>query len=291
MIVDLQKEEDEIIAQMQQENVDREKRLMEERIEMTDQIVSNAIDGVSKRRDAEISAIEDQVSAQRDAVAQQRELANQGAANSLAAEEQRLAELERKKVEAQRRNERLQKVETYYNLLSSYAKDDPQTAPQKALVQMAIAEGIAAAFLEKGGMAGDATDTTTISNLGLSKSHKDGNVLAVLSPNEGVLSAKQVQALGGEAGFYSLQRMLDNPHNDDFTRQAEPFTHIVSAPRVDIAPVVQELKAVKDAIRKIPGNNFAVDEFGNLIHTIVQDGKREVINKGKFVSPNRKRFL
>jgi hypothetical protein len=291
MIIDLQKEEDEIIAQMQQENLDREKRLMEERMEMADEIVNQAIEGIDRRRDAQISAIDDEIERQREAVAQQQQLANQGASNSLAAEEQRLAELERKKVEAQRRNERLQKVETYYNLLSSYAKDDPKTAPQKALVQMAIAEGIAAAFLEKGGIVGDATDTTTIGNLGLSKSHKDGNVLAVLSPNEGVLSAKQVQALGGEAGFYSLQRMLDNPHNDDFTKQAEPFTHIVSAPRVDIAPVVQELKAVKDAIRKIPGNNFAVDEFGNLIHTIVQDGKREVINKGKFVSPNRKRFL
>lgn len=277
----------------EEDQKEEDKKLKEQRQQMAEQIVSQAIDGINTRRDAQISAIDDEIERQREAVAQQRELANQGASNSLAAEEQRLAELERKKAEAQKRQERLQKIETYYNLLSSYAKDDPKTAPQKALVQMAIAEGIAAAFLEKGGIVGDSTETTQIGGLGLSRSHKDGNVLAVLSPNEGVLSANQIQALGGKDGFYSLQKMLDNPNSDSlFEKQAEPFTHIVAASQpVDMQPVISELKAVKDAIRKIPGNSFAVDEFGNLIHTIVKDGNREVINKGKFVSPKRKRFL
>lgn len=292
-IIDLKKEEDEIIAQWDQEQLDREKKLMEQRMDMTDQVVSHAIDGISQRRHAEISAIDDQISKQREAVQLQQQLATLGASNTLAAEEKKLAELEQAKQAAQKKEERLQKIETYFNLLSSYAKEDPKTAPQKALAQMAIAEGIAAAFMEKGGMVGDATDKTMIGGLGLSKSHKDGDVLAVLSPNEGVLSAKQINALGGASGFYSLQKMLDNPNDDNiFSKQAEPFSHIITAQStVDISPVVAKLESVERAIRKIPGNGFAIDDFGNLIHTIVQDGKKEVTNKGKFVAPKRKKII
>ena len=78
----------------------------------------------------------------------QQELAARGLDNQLAHTKQRQAELELERRREAEREERRQKALAYWALFTEFAKEEPNTAAGKALVQTAIAETIAGAFYD-----------------------------------------------------------------------------------------------------------------------------------------------
>jgi hypothetical protein len=80
------------------------------------------------------------------AIDTQQRLAERGFANTLAFEEAKAAKLELERKKQQEKEIKQQKIISFYNLFSSYAKTDPSTALQKATFDTVLAELIAGSF-------------------------------------------------------------------------------------------------------------------------------------------------
>jgi hypothetical protein len=242
------------------------KNELEQREKITDQIFSE----IEKRKQKEIAAIEEQLSAQDQAITRQQELADKGLANTLAFEEKRKAELEQKQRDEQKRLERLKKIEAYYNLFASYAKDDPKTAALKAFKDIAIAEAITAAFAQEGGIGEDIKDRVEIGSSGLSKTHGGGNdMMVVMSKKEGILTENEISALGGKDGFYNLKQILNNPSDDGEFVRAERSFAAINAPKMgrksEESATVRAINKLNEKFDSIPKIQTSFDGVGNLI--------------------------
>lgn len=274
------------------------KKAQQEQLKHIEEFGNKVISAAEEKSQRELDTINKQISEQDKMVDIQRRRAEQGLQNDLAFEEKRKAELERAAIAEQKKQEKLKKAEAYWTLLAKFAESDGDQAAQKAALELAEGIAIQAAFAEKGGIGEDLKDTTTLTSEGWSKTHGSGDVLTMISPKEGVLTEQNIAALGGKDGFYqlkhNLEQMANNPIDDDlFGKQNESFANIAlqKVVTVNMEPIIEELRDVKKAIRNIPQNKWEIDSLGNYIHTIQKEGSRVITDKGKFIKPQRKKFI
>lgn len=268
------------IAKLRKDASQKEKERRQSDLNQTVQDVDKAVsligDALDKRSQKNLDNISKEQQAQEDSLSLQQSRAEKGLENTLEFEQRKAAELEAAKQKELKKQQRRQKIETFYNLLSGYAKQDASTALTKAAKDIAISEAISIAFAEKGGIAGEVKDRTILEGGSLSKSHSSGDVLMALSPNEGILNERQMVALGGKEGFYNLQKMLDNPINDDVLFPAVPkFSAVVM--KNDNAELLREIKDLKQIIKDKPVSSANITSVGDVITTTFQDGKRHIL--------------
>lgn len=252
-------------AEKAEENAEKQKEAIEDIIEETKKLTELSLREIEKKVEGNIKGIEDEISAQEDNIERQRELAEQGLENTLAFEKQVQAEKQARLLEEQKRLEKIKKVETYYNLLASYAESDPNTAPVKALAQMAIAEAIAARF-EHGGVV---SDEVAKQNGGILQgaSHKRGGILIEAEGSEGIFSKKEMKHLGKD-NFYALKNALNKPVEPNFMKsQSENMITMLPQAqlKIDMSKMERKLDNVISAIENKPVPTFTLDRSGNLI--------------------------
>jgi len=192
---------------------EEEKKRLTDLIQATDLAVSKINEALEKRSQSELDRIDTEQSRNDEALERQIKRAEEGKENDVETYALKAAELEKLKNEQIKKDQRREKITTYYNLLSGYAKEDANSALGKAARDIAISEAFTAAFAAEGGIVGEVSDTTT---LGSSKTHGAGlDRLVMADKREGILNVKQMQNLGGREGFYNLQNMLNNPMSDN----------------------------------------------------------------------------
>lgn len=297
---DLQKLEDKHQLELKKIKNEADKQAKEDRktsqnaqIDEVTQFLDTIAGLEQKRSDDKIAQINRQITAQDEAITQQEIRAAQGLSNTLAFEEDKRRQLEMAAIQEEKRQEKLKKLEAFYNLFSEFAKTDPDSAALKAAEQVFVAEGLSLAFAEKGGIGEDIRDTTSLINGQFDKSHGSGDMLTMISPKEGILTEQNVAALGGKDGFYNLKSMLENPIPDDiFARQNDSFANsFITTPLVNLDPMLKKLESLENAVKNIQTTEWNVDGFGNLIHTKTSQNSRIITNKGIFIKPARKKTI
>lgn len=260
---------------------EKKKKIIED---FANETIKATINQIEQKINANIDGIEKEIDLQEDNIQRQRELAERGLENTLAFEKQVQAENQARLIEEQKRLEKIKKIETYYNLLSSYAQEDPNSAPAKALVQIGIAEAIASRF-EHGGIV---SDVIAKQNGGIlqGNSHRNGGILIEAEGSEGIFSKKEMQNLGKD-NFYALKNALATPIEGNFMRnQNESMMAVLPQQKtiVDFSRLEKKLDSVEKAIQNKPVPTFTIDQHGNMI-TMSETKKLIKVNIQK-----RKRF-
>ena len=228
------------------------------------------IESQQKAYEARQKGYDDQIALQEKNIQRQKELADKGLTNTLAFEERKAAELKLKQKREQQAQERLKKLEVFLN---SYAEGTKTMKPQEALASalkaVALAELGSMLFAEKGGIIGEITERTGIRGGMFTKTHASGDRLVVASPNEAILSERDMRALGGKQGFYDLRKML---HSGDFDMRGIPkmyqnFNPVGVNAAINIDALVQEQKKTTEALKRIPVVHTGFDDVGNVIET------------------------
>lgn len=260
---------------------EKKKKIIED---FANETIKATLNQIEEKINANIDGIEKEINLQEDNIDRQRELAERGLENTLAFEKQVQAENQARLIEEQKRLEKIKKIETYYNLLASYAQEDPNTAPAKALVQLGIAEAIASRF-EHGGIV---SDVIAKQNGGIlqGNSHRNGGILIEAEGSEGIFSKKEMQNLGKD-NFYALKNALSTPVEGNFMRnQNESMMAVLPQQKtiVDFSRLEKKLDSVEKAIQNKPVPTFTIDQHGNMI-TMSETKKLIKVNIQK-----RKRF-
>lgn len=263
---------------------DKRKEELDQIREFTTETIDLSLERAEQEVENNINSIEREIDAQERNIETQRQLAEQGLENTLAFEKQVQAQNEARMLEEQRRLEKIKKIETYFNLLSAYAQEDPNSAPAKALAQIAVADAIAAR-LEDGGII---AEEVAKQNGGVlkGKSHKQGGILIEAEGDEGILSKKEMRNLGTN-NFRTLKKALSNPVEGNFMRnQNEEMLAILPQQRmmVDFSRLESKLDKVEKAINNKPVPTFTIDRGGNMIT------KTETVKYVKTVIQKRSRI-
>ena len=223
-----------------------------------------------KRFDMINQATSNEISLQDKNIERQKELANKGLANTLAFEERKAAELKVRQMREQKQQERIKKLEVFLNTFAEGSKTmKPAQALAAALKAVAMAELGSMIFAEKGGIIGEISDRTGIKGGMFTKSHGSGDRLVMASPNEAILSERDMRALGGKQGFYDLRKML---HSGDFDMQGIPkmysnFSPVGINAGINIDALVKEQKKTTEALQRIPVIHTGFDDVGNVVET------------------------
>lgn len=238
--------------------------------EMERQGLQVIIESQQKAYEAKQKGYDDQIALQEKNIQRQKELADKGLANTLAFEERKSAELQLKQKRDQQRQERLKKLEVFLNTYAESTKTmKPGEALAAALKAVALAELGTMLFAEEGGIIGEISARTGLKGGKFTRSHASGDRLVVASPNEAILSEKDMRALGGKQGFYDLRKML---HSGDFDMKGIPkmyqnWNPVGAASAINIDALVQEQKKTTEALKKIPVIHTGFDDVGNVIET------------------------
>ena len=199
-------------------------------------------------------------------------LAEQGLSNTLAFEQQIQREREKALAEEQKRLEKIKRIETYYNLFSSFSQDpntNPAEAAGKALVQLKIGDSVAA-ILGEGGIVGDEIEKQAPDGILRGPSHKRGGIKVEVEGREGLLSVNEMENLGRDR-FYAFKSMLSSKSAIDefFDSRNSKMGMIISSNNKPNNSLSKELKqiheAVKDLPKSMPSHQQWIDPHGNLI--------------------------
>lgn len=276
--------------EIKNKEAEEDKKLRDETIEYfvdTGKLLTKALEEeVDKRIDVARKELEDQ----QKNVEFQRQLALEGKENTLLVEEELLAQREKKLLEEQRRQEKVKLLETFFNALSAYAKDDPDSAAAKAAVVTFAAKAIAARF-EEGGIINDEVKRQMSEDGGRvqggifkGKSHKQGGIkipMLEFEGEEGIFSKKEMKNLGRK-NFHGLKNALKNPVNSDiFEKSSRDTISMVSVKHdvnINLKPLSDKIEELKQEVRNKPTPYFHIDKDGNLITTTTAPGiiKQEI---------------
>jgi hypothetical protein len=226
------KRKDELIKQ-----ADQIEKAIEKRYAIKNKIVNDNLD-----RETESN---------KNAIETQQRLAEKGLDNTLAFEKQKAATLELEKKRQQEKEIRQQKIFAFYNLFSSYAKTDPNTALQKAIVDTALAEVISGSFIE-------GTENVERDLKG-NKVHNgtDGYVVAV-DGRERILNPDQNAKIGGIS-------------NDELANIAERYNKGLLFNYGNIAAQHPT----------IINQNIALDETNTLLRQLLKETKNKPVHQPK----------
>lgn len=263
----------------------RDKLIFEERkrlVEQSDFAINELEKQLAKKNDKKEESNQKDIDNAERSLSVQQARAEQGLANTLEFEQLKGAKLQIEKEKQAKKEQKQAKILSWYNLLSGYAKSEPDAS--QALIRtgkdIAVSEAITLAFAKKGGMVEDIAESTTITNGNLTKSHGKGNDrFIVAEPNEGILTANQIHNLGGASGFYNLQELLNNPYRDDI-QKSNPVSFI-STPIYHDDLLLKEFQELKKVMINKPVHQTHIDEVGNVITKTIEQGMTHVV---KYIS-------
>jgi hypothetical protein len=209
-------------------------------------------------------------------IEQQTRLAERGLKNQLAFEKEKLAQTQLAQAKQKEKEIRQAKVIAYFNAFMEFAKQDPNSAPFKALASIAIAEAISGAFKDGvEGFKGKGTDTS------------DSN-LVLLSNNESVITADGTRKHSGLATAMNEDKVSEwfemngSRLGVGFGEIAkhgigsESYAH-VSELRALGNNLGNKLDNLEQAIKNIPAPQTNWDEHGNMIVKTVENGIRSTV--------------
>jgi hypothetical protein len=119
---------------------------VKEALTETDKLVAATDKWLKLKYQKQQDSLKQEIDENQKAIDTQQRLAERGFANTLAFEEAKAAKLELERKKQQEKEIKQQKIISFYNLFSSYAKTDPSTALQKATFDTILAELIAGSF-------------------------------------------------------------------------------------------------------------------------------------------------
>jgi hypothetical protein len=205
-------------------------------------------------------------------IEQQTRLAERGLKNQLAFEKEKLAQTQLAQARQKEKEIREAKVMAYFNAFMEFAKQDPDSAPFKALASIAIAEAISGAFKDGvEGFKGKGTDTS------------DSN-LVLLSNNESVITASGTRKHSGLATAMNEDKVSEW-FAENGSRLGVGFGEIQRhgigsesmAHLNELKSIQYELKQVREAIQNKKESVTYWDGHGNMVNNVVENGMRTVI--------------
>lgn len=259
--------------------------------EQVDQLeaIADAFDKeLSKRRDKEKKALDDEIKDRDENIKRQMELAEKGADNILAFEIQKEqeAELRKKQLEEQeaKRKEALLLAEAYLQAFISELEQpgsNPTTAAVKALADVVLAKAIGATLA---GAFKDGTEklegpgTTTSDSLLIRASKGEGVVKATgVASHPGLVTAMNEGSVKDYTEDVLIPKFnLDNQASAKVTIQKASESEIVGK------KLLHEISMVRQELAKRPVPSFRFDEQGNLWENIWRNGN---VSKIKHLPP------
>jgi hypothetical protein len=235
----------------------------------TDKIVSNLDRALKERYKMKADALAAEQKLNEDAISLQQRLAERGLDNTLAFEKQKQAKLALEQEKQKEKEVREQKIIAFYNLFSSYAKTEPTTALQKAIVDTTLASIISGSFIE-----------------GTENVGKDLQGNKVHSGTDGYL----IMADGRERIFNPMQNeRIGDISNEEAANILEAYNkgilfnygggsvrnETVTQSAMDFR-VLAKLDMIADAINSKPVPSIELSNLGDIIKTAVAKGVREI---------------
>lgn len=275
----------ELLEQVHQNNLTKiekeeaDKRLQEQ-IDAAKQISDVIFSAQQEAFDKRQELLKEEQTLQEKNIDVQRGLAERGLENTLAFEQKRSAELQRQQQKEAQQQKKVKLLETFLNSLAEYSKTNPETALNKALLQVALATAASAVFAEEGGIIGEIGERSH-----LSRKHKGGgDVLLHAQTGEGILSRKEMDNLG-RRNFHLLKDAARFPIRDDVFGM--PQIAMAGGMAINNTEMVKEIKALRKDIKNQKRETFDINKWGEYTRTTIENGITEV-TKGKLKKPRFK---
>ena len=224
--------------------------------------------GLDNRNKETNDALDKETEANKTAIDEQQKLAERGLANTLAFEKAKAAQLELEKKRQQEKEVRQQKIFAFYNLFSSYAKTDPKTALQKAIVDTALAEVISGSFIEGTENVGRDLQGNKVHN------GTDGYVVAV-DGRERILNPEQNRQVGALSND-ELANIAENYNKGllfNYGNITSQNTPQIIAPQIELTETNNLLRQLLDK----PVHQTNLDNLGNVVYTEIRNGVTKAI--------------
>ena len=250
------------------------KKRIDGAIDEANKLVSIADRWIKARFEKRKEYLDREIDLNKSAIEQQQRLAERGLANTLAFEQSKAAKLQLERKRLQEQEIKQQKRVAFYNLLSGYAKTEPATALQRAILETTLAELVAGSFI-------DGTENVE-RDLSGNKVHngKDGYVIAV-DGDERIFNPKQNAKIGDISNDEAAQILSDYQSGKLFN-YGDVTQPIINVPNqhIDLRSTNNLLLEVKRAIENKPVNHTNLSNLGDVIETQITAGvKRVLIHK------------
>lgn len=263
---------------LRKEEKQEQERQTQETLDSINNINEAIFDGLDKRSEKRQSIIEQEQEDNEKAIDRQSELAEKGLDNQLAFEEQKKAQLrlkEKQEKEKQARIEEAQQLASaFFEFLKERAKENPNTAPARALGDVLIAKGVSKAIagLYEGSESVSEKDSVFVLD-----QPKD-NLLIPLHKGERVMGYEDSMKLKGMT-------------NDELVRAGEMYKMGLFIPedvsRKQIAEnavnsmLLKKIDELTSTIKNKKELSVDWDSFGARVERIVENGQIQVIRKIK----------
>ena len=251
--------------------VDSEKKKTQELIREMDKIEKYVEMAINRRNKLENDRIDREQKLNQDNQEIQQRLAEKGLQNTLAFEKEKSAELELERKRQQEKEIRQQKIFAFYNLFSSYAKTDPNTALQKAIVDTALAEVISGSFIE-------GTENVERDLKG-NKVHngEDGYVVAV-DGRERILNPKQNEKLGNISNNELVGIVEDYKRGVLFNYgNVNGNNTTILQQNIDLSPLSNKLDVLIDITQNKPVHQTNIDNLGNIVNATIRNNVKTIV--------------
>jgi hypothetical protein len=247
-----------------------EKKKNQEIMKEADKVAGYLQRALEKRNKEKNDLLDQETEANKKAIEAQERLAERGLENTLAFEKEKAAKLELEKRRQQEKEIRQQKIFAFYQLFSSYAKTDPNTALQKAIVDTALAEVISGAFI-------DGTENVARDLKG-NKVHngQDGYVVAV-DGNERIFNPSQNAKIGNISNDDAAQILHDYQKGVLFNYgNIEQPKGVLINQNIELRETNNLLKQLLSVTNNKPVHQTNIDNLGNIVHAEIRNGIAKV---------------
>jgi DNA repair exonuclease SbcCD ATPase subunit len=247
-----------------------EKKKNQEIMKEADKVAGYLQRALERRNKEKNDLLEQETEANKKAIEAQERLAERGLENTLAFEKEKAAKLELEKRRQQEKEIRQQKIFAFYQLFSSYAKTDPNTALQKAIVDTALAEVISGAFI-------DGTENVARDLQG-NKVHngQDGYVVAV-DGNERIFNPSQNAKIGNISNEDAAQILHDYQKGVLFNYgNIEQPKGVLINQNIELRETNNLLKQLLSVTNNKPVHQTNIDNLGNIVHAEIRNGIAKV---------------
>lgn len=243
-----------------QDEADAEKEKTRTILNELDKIEKAVEKGIAIKNKRVNDALNREAELNKTAIDTQQRLAEKGLENTLAFEKEKAAKLELERKRQAEKEIRQQKVFAFYNLFSNYAKTDPNTALQKAIVDTALAEVISGSFI-------DGTESVERDLKG-NKVHsgQDGYVVRV-DGGERILNPKQNDLIGNISND-DLVGIVNDFQSGSYSQKLQTVANIIDMTETNI--LLQSL------VNK-PVHQTRLDNLGQVIETTISNGITRVV--------------
>jgi hypothetical protein len=247
-----------------------EKKKNQEIMKEADKVAGYLQRALERRNKEKNDLLDQETEANKKAIEAQERLAERGLENTLAFEKEKAAKLELEKRRQQEKEIRQQKIFAFYQLFSSYAKTDPNTALQKAIVDTALAEVISGAFI-------DGTENVARDLQG-NKVHngQDGYVVAV-DGNERIFNPSQNAKIGNISNDDAAQILHDYQKGVLFNYgNIEQPKGVLINQNIELRETNNLLKQLLSVTNNKPVHQTNIDNLGNIVHAEIRNGIAKV---------------